>query len=129
MNIKQPKSNEFFKNFLLENKTKLYDSRSPESLETQWQLLKDLQLLTDQKTNTVNDNDSLEITFNELEDRLNDEVILNNVEVNEPDEDSEMARSYSKVLHEIKRAEADLFLWQILVDKITSKFLKPNKYF
>lgn len=117
----QPKSNEFFKNFLLENKTKLYDSRSPESLETQWQLLKDLQLLTDQKTNTVNDNDSLEITFNELEDRLNDEVILNNVEVNEPDEDSEMARSYSKVLHEIKRAEADLFLWQILVDKITKR--------
>ena len=28
-----------------------------------------------------------------------------------------MKNSYESILHEIKRSEADLFLWQALVDK------------
>lgn len=49
---------------------------------------------------------------------------MKNVEINRQGEDRVMDQSYVSIMHEIKRAEADLFLWQILVDKITSKFVR-----
>lgn len=114
----------FFDEFLKKNRTKFYDSRIPMQLKDQWCLLKDLQLLEDQKHKNCID-ESLEISFNELEDRLNDKIIEETVDLNEPEENNAMINSYNILMREIKRSEADLFLWQVLLDKITDK---PNPF-
>jgi hypothetical protein len=42
-----------------------------------------------------------------------------------------MCESYNSLLHQIKRAEADVFLWQCLADKVTNNsnpFLDIDTY-
>lgn len=106
-----------------------YDSRVPIQIADQYNLLKDLNLLDDQKNDESNgekvDCESLEISFNELEDKLNDKIIAENVELASETERASMAKCYDSLMHEIKRAEADLFLWQVLVDKVVDR---PNPF-
>ncbi len=61
-----------------------HDSRTPQSLKNQWNLLKELKLL---KNQVNEDEDELEISFNELEDRLDDKIIMEKVELNTQKED------------------------------------------
>jgi hypothetical protein len=67
----------------------------------------------------------LEISFNELEERLNDKIIHEKVELASEAESTSMAKCYDSLMHQIKRAEADLFLWQLLVDKVIDR---PNPF-
>lgn len=117
----------FFETFLTEHRTKFHESRTSDQLENQYKTLKDLKLLECQLDESISDNndETMEISFNNLEDRLNDQVIAEAVTLNTADENDQMAKSYESLLHEIKRAEADVFLWQVLVDKVTDR---PNPF-
>lgn len=100
------------------NKLIFHESRTASSLECQWNLLKDMRLLNDQDEKS---DESLAISLNDLDDRLDDTLIRQNVELSTKTESAETLKSYDSLLHEIKRAEADVFLWQILVDKVTNR--------
>ena len=66
-------------------------------------------------------NDNLDFSFNELESRINDKLIQETVRLNTEAENASMLKSYQSLLQEIKRPEADVFLWQVLADKITDR--------
>jgi hypothetical protein len=120
---KKKTAKEDFELFLKNNKTVFHESRNASSLARQWNLLKDLGLLADQTEKQSED--TLAISFNDLEERLDDTLIRETVELNTESQSARTAKSYESLLHEIKRAEADIFLWQILADKITNR---PNPF-
>lgn len=115
-----------FENLLMNNRPVFHDSRTSYSLEDQWNLLKDLRLLSDRagtrdKMEIKSGNDNLDFSFNELESRINDKLIQETVRLNTEAENASMLKSYQSLLQEIKRSEADVFLWQVLADKITDR--------
>ena len=119
---------DFFENLLINNKTVFHDSRTAGSLECQWNLLKDLHLLTGQLSDmseNSDDEDTMALSFKEVEDRLDDKLIQENVKLNTESDNVKMLKSYQSLLTDIKRSEADIFLWQVLVDKITDR---PNPF-
>ena len=110
----------------MNNRPVFHDSRTSYSLEDQWNLLKDLRLLSDRAGTRDNmeiksGNDNLDFSFNELESRINDKLIQETVRLNTEAENASMLKSYQSLLQEIKRPEADVFLWQVLADKITDR--------
>lgn len=117
----------FFENFLSKHRTLFYDARTSDQLEAQYNILKDLKLLVSQKSEEMSDNneETMEISFNNLENRLNDKIVEENIKLNTKYENDTMIKSYNSILHDIKRAEADIFLWQVLIDKVTDK---PNPF-
>lgn len=61
---------------------------------------------------------------------MDDNIINENVELDENLERS-MSECYTDLLSQIKRREAELFLWQILIDKITGNanpFMNMNTF-
>ena len=126
-------STKFFEKILMENKINFYESRTPESLKKQWKTFKKLNLLKDQVTQNqekFNDNENLDVeslnlkkdafsvNYCQIEASLDDKEIMESIELDE-DLETAMTDSYNLILGNIKRSEADLFLWQCLVDKVT----------
>ena len=69
----------YFENLLSENKHLFHESRTSIILQNQWELLKELQLLKDQTKDLVETDNSFQITFGELVDRLDDDKIIGHV--------------------------------------------------
>ena len=128
-------SNEFFEKILMEKKVYFYEARTPASLKKQWNLFKKLNLLKDQvmsqcksSSDSTGENpdlsnlnfkkDMFNVNYSQIEASLDDKEIMENVEVDNELEKA-MTESYNVILGKIKRSEADLFLWQCLVDKVT----------
>jgi len=126
-------SKRFFEKILMENKIHFYDARTAASLKKQWKLFKKLNLLKDQVTHNqekFNDNEGLDaeslnlkkdlfnVNYSQIEASLDDKEIMENIELDDDLEEG-MTNSYNLILGNIKRSEADLFLWQCLVDKVT----------
>jgi hypothetical protein len=127
-------STQFFEKILSENKIHFYESRTPGALMNQWKILKKLNLLKDQvipqNQEKLTDNESLDmenlnykkdafnVNYTQIEASLDDKEIMENIEIDD-DLETAMADSYNLILSKIKRSEADLFLWQCLVDKVT----------
>ncbi len=73
---------------MLEQRCIFHESRTPQALSKQWHLIKELNLLAEKDQDADDDHiDSLNISFNELEDTLDDKVIMENVELNSQIED------------------------------------------
>jgi hypothetical protein len=125
---------DFFEKLLIENKIYFYEARTPNSLKKQWNLFKKLNLLKDQVMSQCKPNASIEeiidlknlnfkkdmfnVNYSQIEASLDDREIMENIEVDDELEKA-MSESYNLILGKIKRSEADLFLWQTLVDKVS----------
>ena len=62
--------------------------------------------------------DAFNVNYSQIEASLDDKEIMENIELDD-DLETAMTDSYNLILSNIKRSEADLFLWQCLVDKVT----------
>lgn len=126
----------FFENLLIENRIYFHESRTSQALQKQFETFKKLNLLKDQVTEESNSDHesqhrtkpSLIVNFDRIETSLDDVKIYENVDISDTIE-LEMSQSYDLLLSQIKRAEADLFLWQGLADKVTGScnpFVEPD---
>lgn len=128
MNIESTKnpSLDEFGNILVENRVNFYESRNASTLKQQWLQLNHFRLLNDQHAIDGEDSDAaaatskLVRTFEDNERTLEDIEIMNNVNLNDEIEEV-MCQNYKKIINQIKRSEAELYLWQVLVDKATKK--------
>lgn len=114
--------NRFFDNLLLENKLNLSATRTANELRMRYDLFKKLHLLEDQVKEHFQQSDGLnsiaQSRFEQVEQMLDDKEIRDKVNLNYALE-REMVECYESLEEQIKRAEVDLFLWQILIDKVT----------
>ncbi len=137
----------FFENLLIEHRINFHETRTSDSLMREFGLFKKLNLVKDQMIikikqhdEQINHNDmnkqrqaSLTIlnkkSISELEQELDDEKIDQHIELSEECE-TEMQNEFNNVLRDIKHAEADLFLWQIMcnqIENVQNHFLKKNE--
>ncbi len=121
--------NRFFENLLLEHKLNLSTTRTANELRMRYELFKKLHLLEDQVKEHFKQSDGLnsiaQSRFEQVEQTLDDNEIRDKVNVSDALE-REMAECYESLEEQIKRAEVDLFLWQILIDKVTG--LEENPF-
>jgi microspherule protein 1 len=120
----------FFDKLLIENKINFYQARTAVSLINQWSLFKKLNLLKDQLLMNQSDEkidmdninlkkDMFSVNFEQIEASLDYKEIMENFNTSDDGLEEAMSKSYDLILAKIKRSEADLFLWQCLVDKVT----------
>lgn len=118
---------DYFENLLIDYRVCFHEARTAECLMSQYLMLKDLNLLKNQlieeheKLQTDSNKSSLtsrlfKSSFEKAENELNDSKSTREAVQTS---DSDKALQYNRLENQIKRAEADLFLWQILVDKVS----------
>ncbi len=126
---KNSNENNFFETMLLENKLNLSTTRTANELRKRYDLFKKLHLLEDQVKEHFQQSDGLcsisQLKFEQVEQMLDDKEIRDKVNLNDTLE-KEMTECYETLEEHIKRAEVDLFLWQILIDKVTG--LEENPF-
>ncbi|CAF0757947.1 unnamed protein product [Brachionus calyciflorus] len=120
-------TNEFFEDFLLKHRVHFHSARTVNCLRKQFLTLKKLNLLKDQIINENSEYFDGEIEFEDtaeqldnferIEKGLEDEQINTEIELDEKNE-KDMSETYEALLENIRKAEADLFLWQSLIDKL-----------
>ncbi|RNA30299.1 microspherule 1 [Brachionus plicatilis] len=113
-------SKEFFDDFLLKNRQFFHPSRTKNDLMKQYSIFKKLNLLKDQivvENLDFVDNSNEIVNFEKMEAALNDEDIDQNFHLDEHLE-NDLNEAYDSLIDNIKKAEAELFLWQGIIDKI-----------
>lgn len=102
-----------------------HESRSVECLKKQYEKLKSLELLKNQiiERNCLTERGKNHVTGKSFE-KVEENISCKGVSRTLVGEKSyQEILSYDTLKKHIKRAEADLFLWQLLIDKISGKII------
>lgn len=111
-----------FQELLRKHSSIFYTARTPKSLQSHWQLMKQYQLLPDQAIK-VPGKDGTILSFSDNEDLLND------AELTEPRDESldvELALVDRRNKREIRQLESELGRWNVLVDSMTGMGFPPE---
>nr|KAG5714842.1 hypothetical protein BaRGS_000330 [Batillaria attramentaria] len=106
---------EVFQELLTTHPDVFHPLRTPKSLQTQWQLMKQYHLLPDQSVQPMPRGDHV-LNFSDVEDMLKDEDLKD-----PPNEmvEHELTLADRRNKREIRHLEQELPKWQVLVDSVT----------
>ncbi|XP_070502054.1 microspherule protein 1 [Chironomus tepperi] len=124
-NIKSTESptEETFQELLTKNATVFYHARTPKSLMTHWELLRQYMLLNDQVIPSSNSADGMQ-SFSDFEETLNDNEIL--TENKDENLELELALADRKNKKEIRTLENELQRWSVMLDSVTGIGISPE---
>lgn len=114
---------EYFQELLNKNATIFFHARTPKSLLTHWELMRQYMLLSDQVIPPITSPDGM-LSFSDYEDTVNDAEILN--EVRDDALELEMALADRRNKKEIRTLENELQRWSVLLDSVTGYGISPE---
>lgn len=124
-NIKSTESptEETIQELLTKNATVFFHARTPKSLLTHWELMRQYMLLNDQTIPPLASPDGMP-SFSDYEDTINDGEILNDVRDEALELEITMADRRNK--KEIRTLENELQRWSVLLDSVTGYGISPE---
>uniref|UniRef100_A0A1B6CT39 Microspherule protein 1 n=1 Tax=Clastoptera arizonana TaxID=38151 RepID=A0A1B6CT39_9HEMI len=106
---------EVFQDLLQKNPQVFFHARTPKSLMTHWQLMRQYHLLNDQTVQGLPRGEYV-TNFSDAEELINDSELA---EMRDPSLDQELTMADRRAKKEIRTLEHELGRWQVLVDSVT----------
>lgn len=114
---------EAFQDLLTKNATIFFHARTPKSLLTHWELMRQYMLLNDQAIPPMTTPDGMQ-SFSDYEDTVNDAEILS--EVRDETLELELTMADRRNKKEIRSLENELQRWSVLLDSVTGYSISPE---